>query len=258
MAVSQRLRRPHRQLHRRVLGSHGNDISGNHGAGIYIYGSGTVGNLVAANTITDSTAAIGETLRQHAGAPTGNAIGGTAAAYANIITNNGGNGIYISGSGTTGNLAAGNFIGTDASDDIGLGNSLSGVRIDKGASGNTISDNVIAASGLDGVTIDGDGTSGNLVEGNDVGTNASGSVVAGLGNSDSGVAIFGGRLEHARGRHDRRERHQHQRILRRHRHHRRRDIVQRGRGQLDHRQHVRRRGCLRRRHREHDRRDYRR
>jgi parallel beta-helix repeat protein len=227
----------------------GNDITSNGGSGILVFGSAISGNLIAANTISDNT---GDGVDIYAGTsgggPTGNTIGGTSAGYANIITSNSGNGIYISGSGATGNLvagnfigtdsgddiglgnsdsgvridngasgntissnvitsnsgngiyisgsgatdnlAAGNFIGTDSGDDIGLGNSVSGVRIDDGASGNTISGNVIASNAFDGVTIDGDGTSDNLVADNYLGTDSAGDT--GLGNDDSGVAVFGG------------------------------------------------------------------
>ena len=170
--------------------AYGNDISGNGGSGIFVFGSGVSLNLIAANTISNNADDGVDIFASSAGGPTGNIIGGTSAGYANTITSNGDNGIYVAGSATTGNLVTGNFIGTDSSDDLGLGNSLSGVRIEFGASGNTISENVIASNAFDGVTLDGDGTSDNLVEDNFLGTDSAGDT--GLGNGDSGVAIFGG------------------------------------------------------------------
>ena len=43
----------------------------------------------------------------------GNTIGGTAAGAANVISGNDNEGVEINGSGTTGNMVAGNFIGTE-------------------------------------------------------------------------------------------------------------------------------------------------
>ena len=106
---------------------------------------------------------------------------------------NGGSGIVISG-GTSGDLVEGNFIGTNASGATGLGNSDDGVDI-FGATDNTIggtttgASNTIADNKSGGLDIGFSGTSGDLVEGNFIGTNASGAT--GLGNSDDGVDIFG-------------------------------------------------------------------
>ena len=168
----------------------GNDITSNGGSGIVVFGSAISGNLIAANTISDNSGDGVDIYAGPSGGPTGNTVGGPSAGYANIITSNSGNGIYVIGSGASMNLVEGNFIGTDSGGDTGLGNSVSGVRIEGGANNNTISGNVIASNGYDGVTIDGDGVSGNMVEDNFIGTDSAGDT--GLGNGDSGVAIFGG------------------------------------------------------------------
>ncbi len=88
----------------------------------------------------------------------GNTIGGTTAA-ANVISANDGSGVLI-GVDAAFNLVAGNFIGTDISGTVTLGNGGNGVSIQgAGASNNTIggtgsgAGNVIAFNGNDGVLV---------------------------------------------------------------------------------------------------------
>ena len=106
-------------------------------AGVSISGSSATGNLIARNFIgTDAADA-------DLGNPTGiilgsanNIIGGLTAAAANIIGFNSLEGIQITGTGTTGNVVEGNFIGTDVWATLNLGNAV-GVQI-VNASSNTI------------------------------------------------------------------------------------------------------------------------
>ena len=101
-----------------------------------------------------------------------NVIGGTAAGARNVISGNDGNGVTIQGTGTSGNRVVGNFIGTDVTGAVDLGNLSDGVSLSGGASGNFVggtapgSRNVISGNGADGVEIIGDGTTGNTVQGN--------------------------------------------------------------------------------------------
>ena len=67
---------------------------------------------------------------------TSNTVGGTTAAARNIISGNG-RGIWLLGSGASGNLIQGNFIGTDVTGTSALGNTSDGVEIN-GAPSNTI------------------------------------------------------------------------------------------------------------------------
>ena len=100
-------------------------------------------------------------------------------------------GIRLSISG--GNIIEGNFIGTDVSGTSDLGNTNDGVRIE--TSNNTIGGtvasarNVISGNNNDGVEINGSAASGNLVQGNFIGTDASGTTD--LGNDVDGVRITG-------------------------------------------------------------------
>ncbi|MFC1976241.1 right-handed parallel beta-helix repeat-containing protein [Chloroflexota bacterium] len=105
-------------------------------------------------------------------------------------------GVYIDGSGTTGNIVSGNYIGTDESGTADLGNSERGVYISDGPQNNTIGGdtegerNVISGNGETGVYIRGSGTMSNTVSGNHIGTDESGT--ADLGNTYYGVHISSG------------------------------------------------------------------
>jgi parallel beta-helix repeat protein len=102
-----------------------------------------------------------------------------------------GAGVVIVGNG---NQLEGDYIGTDVSGTARLGNGGAGVALTNGASGNYVGGssggqgNVIAANGGDGVQITGGSTAGNFIQGNFIGTDATGTVA--LNNGFSGVAIF--------------------------------------------------------------------
>jgi CSLREA domain-containing protein len=126
-----------------------------------------------------------------------NIVGGTSPAARNVISGNPHAGVGISQAGATENVVQGNYIGTDASGSLALGNGA-GVDI-FGAANNVVgglspgTGNVISANGLiggpaanAGVAIGGTGATGNVVQGNFIGTDASG--FGALGNS-MGVAI---------------------------------------------------------------------
>jgi hypothetical protein len=90
-----------------------------------------------------------------------------------------------------GDVIQGNFLGTDVSGTVGLGNSSDDVFIN-GVSNNLIGGttfrarNIIAAA-TSGIMIAGSGATGNLVEGNYIGTDVTGRRA--LGNNSEGVAV---------------------------------------------------------------------
>ncbi len=116
-----------------------------------------------------------------------NVLGGTATGARNVIVGNGRSGVFLSGA--SGNLVQGNSIGTDASGRVALPNAVDGVFLADAASANVIggtatgAGNVISGNARVGVFLLGSGTSGNLVQGNGIGTDATGLVPLGNGLS---------------------------------------------------------------------------
>jgi hypothetical protein len=154
----------------------GNRIEGNF-IGTDVAGTTPLGNL-------SGSAGIGTF-----GGSDGNLIGGTTPAARNLISaDRGGNGVQI---GSSSNVVQGNFIGTDVTGTLDLGNRLSGVEIR--GSDNTIGGtvagarNVISGNGREGVRISSGG--GNVVRGNFIGTDVTGTLE--LGNDIHGVRVSG-------------------------------------------------------------------
>ncbi len=181
-----------------------NVISGNAFNGVVIAFSGASNNLVEGNYIgVDVTGkhavANCDDGLQIIGGATGNTVGGTTAGARNVISGNASAGVYISDSGTSGNLVEGNFIGTDSTGNAKLPN-LYGVQVENSASYNTVGGttagarNVISGNGWDGIQLL--NSSYSVVEGNYVGIGASG---GSLGNTGSAVAIAQGATENTIG-----------------------------------------------------------
>jgi len=176
----------------------GNLISGNDYAGIHIQNSGTTGNQVLGNFIgTDAsgTMVLGnlQTGVSIIGAPNNNIIGGTAPGAGNLISGNEGSGIWLEGTGTMSNTVQGNFVGTNVSGTVVLGNLDRGVVIYLGASNNTIggtapgAGNLVSGNEGGGIWLEGSDTTNNTVQGNFIGTDADGT--AALGNLQPGITI---------------------------------------------------------------------
>ena len=112
-----------------------------------------------------------------------------------MLSSNALDGVQIAGPTATGNVVEGDYIGTDFTGVVALGNGT-GVEIDGAATDNTIggttaaAGNVISGNTGDGVEIDGTPTSNNLIEGNEIGTNPAGT--AALPNGGDGVEIDAG------------------------------------------------------------------
>jgi parallel beta-helix repeat protein len=181
--------------------SHRNVISGNGYEGVQLRGSGTTDNAVMGNYIglaADGETSLGNTLDGvliFDGA-SDNTIGGDAAGEGNVVSANGSCGVSIYGSGTTSNTVSGNFLGTDKDAAAARPNGLHGVFIGFSATGNTVGGttalerNVISGNAQDGIRIENSGTSNNTVEGNYIGTTASGS--SALHNTGFGVVLRDG------------------------------------------------------------------
>jgi YVTN family beta-propeller protein len=133
------------------------------------------------------------------GASAGSGVNGLTIPAANstieglVINRFGGIGIVINGSGASGNVIQGNYIGTDVTGTVALANGSNGVTISTGATNNTIGGttagarNLISGNSGKGVEILGAGTMGNVVEGNYVGTDVTGTAT--LGNAFAGIQI---------------------------------------------------------------------
>jgi hypothetical protein len=169
-----------------------NIISGNNDTGIELRSSGTriQGNFIgvdATGTNALGNGARGITLVFD----DGNIVGGTNSGAHNVISANAADGIFI-GSGR--HLVQGNFIGTDATGTKALGNGGNGVALGNGASGNTIGGatraarNIISDNPGDGVSILYLASS-NKVQGNFIGTDATGTIA--MPNGTRGVFTDG-------------------------------------------------------------------
>ena len=171
-----------------------NIISGNSEGVIFI--SGAANNQVKGNFIgTDITGTLdlgnsGDGIRIDAGGLSNNLIGGTNPAERNIISGNNGFGVRIAA--VTDNQVKGNFIGTDVTGTLDLGNTQGGVVLANGANNNQIGGavaaerNIISGNNGDGVAIQSNST-GNQVKGNFIGTDVTGTLD--LGNTGDGVEI---------------------------------------------------------------------
>ena len=158
-----------------------------------VTGNMATGNLVQGNLIGTNSAGNADLGNAQEGVRIDNAPNNTITGNAQgsqVISGNN-VGLLIIGSGATGDLVQGNFIGTDLTGTLDLGNSQEGVRIEN-ASKNTIggttltSVNLISANHW-GVVITGAGATGNILQGNLIGTDVSG--MLSLGNELDGVSI---------------------------------------------------------------------
>ena len=141
----------------------GNLVSGNEKSGVELRPSGVdpaerskiEGNLIGTTAAGDAPLPNGDAGVTVSGSGN-NTIGGTAAGAGNVIAGNAGAGVELENA--DGNTVFGNWIGTDATGVLDLGNGGSGVEIDGDT--NQIGDtgsaaaNTIAHNGADGVTVD--------------------------------------------------------------------------------------------------------
>jgi uncharacterized delta-60 repeat protein len=119
-----------------------------------------------------------------------NLIGGLTDADRNIISGNDDEGIAIKSS-ASGTIVRGNYIGTNSTGDTKLGNAGNGIKID--GANNTIggaasgAGNIMSGNIMNGISIQGASATSNTVQGNYIGTNASGTLS--LDNTLNGISI---------------------------------------------------------------------
>ena len=177
-------------------GSEGNLVSGNSNDGVLLQNASSL-NIVSGNYIgtdVNGTAALANDTGVKIDASVSNTIGGTTAGERNLISGNTNNGVFIDGDASDFNAVQGNYIGTDVTGTLDLGNGFAGIQIFDGddnlIGGNSAaSRNIISGNNTNGVIIaeNGNATTGNLVRGNYIGTDVNGTTA--LGNSFNGVGI---------------------------------------------------------------------
>jgi uncharacterized repeat protein (TIGR01451 family) len=172
-----------------------NVISGNGRIGVLLGGSGTGSTTIQGNYIgldVTGTANLGNGGDGIVVNSASNVIGGDVAGAGNVISSNIGRGIWLDGELASGNVVAGNLIGTNRQGSQGLGNSVDGVHVSRGSNNRiggelAASRNIISGNGRMGVLIDGAGASLNTVAGNYIGTDGTG--LSRIGNGFDGVSI---------------------------------------------------------------------
>jgi hypothetical protein len=162
-----------------------NIISGNTNYGVAIWGRTCTGNVVQGNyigTSPDGSTALGNgnggLLLIKGG--DANTIGGAEPGMGNVISGNGGDGLLIwpFEPPASGNVIQRNFIGTDATGSIPLGNGLSGISVRDGGDNTIIggatvgAGNTIAYNGGHGVGVSGTTSTGNSIRGNSIHSNS--------------------------------------------------------------------------------------
>ena len=154
-----------------------NLISGNRQSGVSISGSSATGNILKGNYIGTNASGSGRVANNNNGitiTSANNIIGGSAPGEGNLISANDQSGVFISGSGATGNVLKGNYIGTDAVGTGRLNNNSTGVSIT--GSNNTVGGvgsgegNIIAFNNTAGVWVQSSSpnATGNSIRGNSI------------------------------------------------------------------------------------------
>jgi CSLREA domain-containing protein len=181
-----------------------NLISGNNGEGVEVNGSAATGNQLQGNFIgtkVNGTERLPNGLGVMINAAANNVVGGTAPGAGNLISGNSQSGVLIT-LGAAGNRLQGNFIGTDVTGTVGLGNFSHGVQIlnssnnliggtdadDGEVDGNVRARNVISGNSQNGLHLS--GGDNNKIQGNYIGTDVTGTVDR--GNKNNGLNLFSG------------------------------------------------------------------
>lgn len=175
-----------------------NVVSANANDGVQIYNSSwnTIqGNLIGTDVTGQKRLGNAVSSLSVFGGSAFNIIGGIGAAARNVLAaGTNGEGLYLSDPGTSNNIVQGNYIGTDVTGAQAFGNGGNGIDVGDGAQNNLIggtaagAGNVVSANLGDGMQVYGTGTMSNVIQGNLVGTTATGH--SPLGNSGSAFSLF--------------------------------------------------------------------
>lgn len=175
-----------------------NVVSGNNDRGIELFQASN--NIIRGNYVGLNSTGTAAVPNHDSGiaisrASSGNLIGGPLPEARNVISGNDDDGIVLfrgTGQPPSGNRIEGNFIGTDNTGRIAIGNQIMGVFITEGGVGNVVgvsviesppgsnnfvaagAGNLISGNGVDGVRIAKPGTDGNRVSGNSIGVDVNG------------------------------------------------------------------------------------
>ncbi|MDJ0739527.1 MAG: DUF4347 domain-containing protein, partial [Gammaproteobacteria bacterium] len=172
-----------------------NVIAGNGNDGIELNHSGTNNNSIIGNYIGTSADGSADLGNARHGVVIYDGVQGTQVS-GNVISGNGQYGVLIdgnSGSGTENNTLTGNYIGTDFTGTVAIGNDAGGVYLFNGANGNVIGGtgvgdgNLVAFNGGRGIELTSGAGSGNQLLGNTVTQN----VASGVYSYADGTEIIG-------------------------------------------------------------------
>src|SRR5262249_35927550 len=164
----------------------GNLVSGNSTNGISVISAGTgnriLGNAIGTDAGETTTANLGNDVGIDVQSTDGTIIGSTSPGAGNVIGGSSDAGIIVLGNSTSTRIS-GNYIGTDRSDSLDLGNPT-GIRIVNGANNNNQvgPNNVIAHSADFGIEMD-NGV-GNRFSANSIHDNGNEGIHLGGGNND--------------------------------------------------------------------------
>jgi parallel beta-helix repeat protein len=166
----------------------GNVISGNKKDGVKISDPATQGVVLQGNLIGTSKAGNAALANEQNGVEISGGVVNNTVGAGNIISGNVGNGIKITGAGTSGNTVANSYIGIGADGNTAIPNG-GGVLIEGGATQNTVTGSTISGNVGNGVEITGPGTAENTVTNSYIGIGADGNTAIPNGG---GTLIEGG------------------------------------------------------------------
>ena len=158
----------------------GNQISNNHGPGVYLVGSNTKNNEVLGNLIGTRADGKGDLGNDEQGVLCSNAprcwigMARDTTAAGNVISGNDLEGVLLGGKDVAGSRVAYNLVGTDKLGEVDIRNGSHGVVVEGGAHLNVIGpSNTISGNAGNGVVIWGVGSDDNEVRGNTIGLDKS-------------------------------------------------------------------------------------